>query len=326
MSCSLGSLVARGARAGHQHARRAIAALQAVLLPEASWTGCSFAVALEPLDGRDLTAVGLPRQYRARLHRLAVEQHGARPAVVVSQPKCVPVSRKLSRKRCTRRSTRLDVRLARRAVHRHRDLVRAHVTDLPRAGLPASGRAPPAPGHVRLYSTEPADPAWANWPPRRAAPPPRSPRRSASSRSARLPPSCDRTGVGRRSSTPGRRGRTRHWASVTCAAAAAVAVVTDLALELHVRRPAARRRRGMRISVRISSGCQRGGEQAEGRTCRWEMTRSPDGRPRLPGRPGRASSLDGRCRDRRAPGCRPPSPRCAPADRAMTRTVSWGWG
>src|ERR1700740_66519 len=37
---------------GHQHARRAVAALQAVLLPEAFLDGMELAVLLEPLDRR----------------------------------------------------------------------------------------------------------------------------------------------------------------------------------------------------------------------------------------------------------------------------------
>src|SRR5882672_12275044 len=50
-----GLLGARKERAaGHQHARRAVAALQAVLLPEAFLDGVQLAVALESLDGRDL--------------------------------------------------------------------------------------------------------------------------------------------------------------------------------------------------------------------------------------------------------------------------------
>src|ERR1041385_8592044 len=45
--------------AGHHHARRAEAALQAVLLPEALLDRVELVSLLEPLDGVDLAAVGL---------------------------------------------------------------------------------------------------------------------------------------------------------------------------------------------------------------------------------------------------------------------------
>src|ERR1700692_4852764 len=50
--------------ARHQHSRRAIAALQAVLLPEAFLHRVELAVLLEPFDRRDLVAVGLHREHR----------------------------------------------------------------------------------------------------------------------------------------------------------------------------------------------------------------------------------------------------------------------
>src|SRR4029079_7151069 len=66
---------------GEHHARRAEAALQAVLLHEALLDGIEHPVALEALNGRDLVARSACRQHRARLHRLAVHQHDARAAV-----------------------------------------------------------------------------------------------------------------------------------------------------------------------------------------------------------------------------------------------------
>src|SRR5690606_20531287 len=53
-------------RRGHDHARRAEAALQPVLLPEPLLHRVEPAVAGEPLDGHHLAAVGLDRQHRAR--------------------------------------------------------------------------------------------------------------------------------------------------------------------------------------------------------------------------------------------------------------------
>src|SRR4026207_291814 len=63
--------------AGHQHARRAEAALQRVLLGKAFLDRMELAALLQPLDGGDAAAVGLHREQSARLHRLAVELHGA---------------------------------------------------------------------------------------------------------------------------------------------------------------------------------------------------------------------------------------------------------
>jgi hypothetical protein len=51
--------------------------LQAVAFPEALLHGVKLAIAGQALDGGHFSAVGLHRQDGARLHRLAVEQHGA---------------------------------------------------------------------------------------------------------------------------------------------------------------------------------------------------------------------------------------------------------
>src|SRR5690606_11013393 len=61
----------------HHHARRAEAALEPVLLPEALLHRVEFAVLLKPLDGTDLAAVGLHREDGARLDRYSVEMDGA---------------------------------------------------------------------------------------------------------------------------------------------------------------------------------------------------------------------------------------------------------
>src|SRR4029453_8477784 len=51
-----------------QHARRAVAALQAVLIPEALLQRVQFAVCREPFDGEDLVAVGLDGSQRKGVH------------------------------------------------------------------------------------------------------------------------------------------------------------------------------------------------------------------------------------------------------------------
>jgi hypothetical protein len=67
---------------GHHHARRAVAALQRVLLLEGPLDRVQGAVrAAEALDRGDRTAVRLGREYRARLHRDAIQCHGAGAAL-----------------------------------------------------------------------------------------------------------------------------------------------------------------------------------------------------------------------------------------------------
>src|SRR5258707_5473035 len=75
-------LVAYEERArGHQHARRAEAALQTVLLGEALLHRMELAALLQALDRGDLRAVGLHREHGAGFDRLAVEVHRAGAAV-----------------------------------------------------------------------------------------------------------------------------------------------------------------------------------------------------------------------------------------------------
>src|SRR5260221_14278447 len=69
-------LVAYEERArGHQHARRAESALQAVLLGEALLHRMELAALLQSFDRGDLAAVGLHRQHGAGFDRLPVAVH-----------------------------------------------------------------------------------------------------------------------------------------------------------------------------------------------------------------------------------------------------------
>src|SRR5262249_16832899 len=68
-------------RARPHHARRAEAALQAVLLPEALLHGVELAVLLEAFDGGDLVPIRLDREHRARLDGRPVEKDRAGAAV-----------------------------------------------------------------------------------------------------------------------------------------------------------------------------------------------------------------------------------------------------
>ena len=65
----------------HDHAGRAVPALECVVVVEGLLHGVQLAVPLEALDGEHLGAVGLDGQHRAGLHAHPVEVNGARPAV-----------------------------------------------------------------------------------------------------------------------------------------------------------------------------------------------------------------------------------------------------
>src|SRR5258708_4605069 len=60
-----------------QEARRAVPALQRVRIAERLLHRVQLPPARESFDGRDRSTLRLGRQHEARLHRLAVEQHGA---------------------------------------------------------------------------------------------------------------------------------------------------------------------------------------------------------------------------------------------------------
>src|SRR5262249_30673254 len=63
------------------HARRAVTALQAVLLVEALLQRVQRAALLEAFDREHVSVVALHCEYRARFDRHSVEVHGARAAV-----------------------------------------------------------------------------------------------------------------------------------------------------------------------------------------------------------------------------------------------------
>src|ERR1044071_5259795 len=65
----------------HDHAGGTEPALQAVMLAERGLHRMELAAVGEPLDRRDLGAIGLDREHRAGLDRLAVDVHGARAAL-----------------------------------------------------------------------------------------------------------------------------------------------------------------------------------------------------------------------------------------------------
>src|SRR5215467_11060577 len=58
---------------GHDEARRAVPALQAVLVPEGLLDGVQLAIFGHAFDGREVPAVRLDGEHRAALHRFAVD-------------------------------------------------------------------------------------------------------------------------------------------------------------------------------------------------------------------------------------------------------------
>src|SRR6266850_1744663 len=152
-----GLLVARQQRAaGHHHPRRAVPALQPVLVPERFLDGVELAVLLQALHGADLRAVRLDREHRARLHRLAVEQHGAGAAVRGVAADVRPGQAQVLAQEVDEQQPGLDPELVRGAVHRHPDLVCGHGHRPPaRSTAFFSARAASTRPISRLYSTEP---------------------------------------------------------------------------------------------------------------------------------------------------------------------------
>src|SRR6476469_4610685 len=105
----------------HHHARGAVAALQPVLLVERLLHGVERVGSGQPLDGGDRGAVGLGRQHRARLHRLAVDEHRARPTARRVAADLGAGDPALLAQELHEQRARLDVVGLRPAVHAHRD-------------------------------------------------------------------------------------------------------------------------------------------------------------------------------------------------------------
>src|SRR5215471_10542650 len=67
-------------RRRHDHSRRAVATLQAMMLPEAFLHRMQLALGCQPFDGGDLRTIGLDGKQGAGLDRLSIDQHGTRAA------------------------------------------------------------------------------------------------------------------------------------------------------------------------------------------------------------------------------------------------------
>src|SRR5262249_30859977 len=67
-------------RAGDDHSRSAITALEAVVFPEAFLNGVKLTVCRKPFDRCYARPIGLHCEYRARLYRLAIDKNRTRAA------------------------------------------------------------------------------------------------------------------------------------------------------------------------------------------------------------------------------------------------------
>src|SRR5258705_3127969 len=141
--------------AGHQHAGRAVAALQPVLGHEALLQRVELPVLLQPLHGHDLAPVGLDGEHGARLDRAAVEEDGARPAVRGVAPDMGAREPEHLPDQVDQQQPGLDVRLMLLAIDRHLDQHRCHLPPLARSAALRIARAVSTRTRSFLYSTEP---------------------------------------------------------------------------------------------------------------------------------------------------------------------------
>ena len=121
---------------GHEHAGRAEAALEAVLLLEALLQRGHAVGPREPLHGADLGPVGLHGQDGARLHGHAVHQHGAGAAVRGVAADVGAGEREVVADQVHQQEPRVDGGRVRFAVHGDVDVVCGHRFILLRARAP----------------------------------------------------------------------------------------------------------------------------------------------------------------------------------------------
>src|SRR5205814_7889432 len=93
----------------HQEARRAVAALQRVVLHERALQGMQLVAAREARGGADLLALRLHGEHQAGARRLVVDEHGARAADAV-------LAAGMRLQRVGQRAARLELQRALRSV------------------------------------------------------------------------------------------------------------------------------------------------------------------------------------------------------------------
>ena len=124
---------------GHDHARRAVAALQAVLLPEALLQRMQLPFRRETLDRRHRRAVGLHGKHRARLRAPAVDEHRARAALARVTADMGSREIEMLAQEVHEQCAWFDVRFAHLAVDRDGDLDHRGANPSPNSRLLATG-------------------------------------------------------------------------------------------------------------------------------------------------------------------------------------------
>src|SRR2546423_737083 len=140
---------------GHDHARRAEAALEAVFLHEAHLHGVELSVLLHVLDGAHLVAASHRGEHGARLHGLAVHEHGAGAAVAgVAAPVGAGEAQVLAQE-VDEQQARLDLLGDLLAVDRHRHLHGVLLYLRARSTARRTARVVSSAARWRLYSALP---------------------------------------------------------------------------------------------------------------------------------------------------------------------------
>ena len=185
----------------HHHPRRAVAALERVVVVERLLHGMQLAVRRETLDRRDLRAVGLDAEHRARLRRGAVDEHRAGAArrrvaadvrarsaraARAARRRATRVARARARASCRSRSARrVAPQASLRRASRYRSVSRAYTAHATAAAASRATPRLPCPSCAR--STRTSSTAGS--------------RRCARRSTRRTPPRATSTGSGRREET-----------------------------------------------------------------------------------------------------------------------------
>src|SRR5262249_44509754 len=116
-----GGVLAEQALHGHDHAPRAVAALERLVLQERLLDTVQLAVLGQPLDRRDLPVLDVAGQHETGADRLAVEQHRARAAHADATALQGPAQAQIVAQHVEERLVGLDQQLAPLAVDRRGD-------------------------------------------------------------------------------------------------------------------------------------------------------------------------------------------------------------
>src|SRR5262249_2858417 len=101
----------------HDHAGRAVAALQAVLFPETFLHRVQLAIGCQPFNRRDLAAISLDGQARTGFKRATVHMDGTRPTLAGIAADVGAGQAEFLTQKMDKEHSRLDIALVARAVY-----------------------------------------------------------------------------------------------------------------------------------------------------------------------------------------------------------------